>query len=85
MTLRLPPGISEAEAIAYNKRFEREEGIVIDETARRIVLSGRAREVMARHSPALAEGYSVGSLADLEAAARALDLLREILEAMPAA
>lgn len=85
LTLRLPSGVSEAEAIDYNKKYESHEGIVVDEAARRIVLSGKAKAALARHSERLAGGYSIASLGDLEAAGRDLEDLRERLERTQAA
>jgi len=85
LSLRLPAGVSETEAVAYNKRFEEHEGIVVDEAAKRIRLSGRAHAALHRHSPRLAEGYSIASLDDLEAAGRDLEALRDRLLLQPAA
>ncbi|MGE0736894.1 MAG: hypothetical protein AB7G15_09930 [Alphaproteobacteria bacterium] len=85
LSLRLPKGVSEAEAIAFNKAIEQAEGIALDEAAKRIRLSGKAHAAMHRHSPRLAEGYSVASLADLERAVTELLSLRQRLEAQSAA
>jgi hypothetical protein len=85
LRLRLPGGLSEAEAIAYNKQFEEHEGIVVDGPAKRVRLTGKAHASLQRHSPRLAEGYSIASLTALEAAGRDLMLLRERLESEVAA
>lgn len=85
MSLRLPQGVTQDEAVRYNKRLEEAGGIVLDEQAKRIRLTGKAHSALHRHSPALAKGYSVASLAELEAAGRDLIALREGLELQPAA
>lgn len=85
LSLRLPKGVTEAEAIAFNKDVEKVDGILLDEAAKRIRLSGKAHAALHRHSPRLAEGYSVASLADLEQAVVDLLHLRERLERQSAA
>jgi hypothetical protein len=76
LTLDLPAGVSRDEAIAYNKKFEELEGLVIDQRAKRVTLTGKAEEAMRAASPELARGYSISDLAALEAAVRDLEALR---------
>ncbi len=80
VSLRLPAGVSLEEAIAYNKGFEEECGIVLDAKSRRIRLHGNAFAALERHSPEMARGYSVATLAELEAAGRDCIALRARLE-----
>lgn len=79
LSLRLPAGVAREEAVAYNKQFEEECGIVLDESAKRIVLHGNAFKALEKHNPAMAKGYSVATLAELEAAGKdCIDLRRKI-------
>ncbi len=76
LVLNLPPSVSRDEAIAWNARFEEENGLVVgaDRHAR---YTGVLRERLAQHSPALAEGFDV---ADLEDVHGAMQELRERLQ-----
>jgi hypothetical protein len=80
LSLRLPAGVSREDAVAYNKKFEEECGIVLDEKAKRIKLHGGAYEALSKHDPAMAKGYSVATLAELETAGKACIALRTKLE-----
>ncbi|SLN65323.1 hypothetical protein [Oceanibacterium hippocampi] len=84
VSLNLPDGISREDAIAFNKGFEQMEGIVLDEAARRVTLTGHAHEAMASRKFDLAEGYPVASLEDLEIACTRLDAIRGELIGKPA-
>ncbi|MPR05503.1 hypothetical protein [Microvirga tunisiensis] len=61
LDLDLPPSVSRDEAVAWNARFEEENGLVVgaDRHAR---YTGVLRERLAQHSPALAEGFDVVDL-----------------------
>jgi hypothetical protein len=85
LALRLPPVVTRAEAVAYNKGFEHEGGIVLDAAAKRIRLEGSALKALEPHAPGLANGYSVATPDELEAAGRDLLALRARLEPQPAA
>ncbi|MHA6689627.1 hypothetical protein [Devosia sp. A449] len=74
VTLDLPKGVSEADAIAWNRQFEEKDGVTVRNG--RVVYSARAQEALARHSADLAAGFAVE---DVEAAAAELGVLRERL------
>jgi hypothetical protein len=78
--LDLPSGLTRAEAIAWNLHYEEESGLVIT-AGGRAVYTGILRERLAAHSPALAEGFQVGDIADVY---RAMLSLRSRLERSPA-
>ncbi len=79
LSLDLPEGVSEAEAIAFNTRFEEEDHVQFDRGRKFVALHGPARAALKPHLPEFAEGYSVASLADIEAVANALLSLRDRL------
>src|SRR5690606_9755477 len=74
VTLDLPRGVSEADAIAWNRQFEEKDGVTVRNG--RVVYSARAQDALARHSADLAAGFAVE---DVEAAAAELGVLRERL------
>jgi len=76
LSLNLPSSISQEEAVAWNARFEEENGLVVDAN-RRVRYTGVLRERLAQHSPALAEGFDV---ADLEEVHRSMQELRAKLQ-----
>jgi NADP-dependent 3-hydroxy acid dehydrogenase YdfG len=76
LALNLPPSVSRDEAIAWNARFEEENGLVVG-TDRHARYTGVLRERLAQHSPALAEGFDV---ADLEEVHRSMQELRTKLQ-----
>ncbi|PVE24945.1 hypothetical protein DC522_08500 [Microvirga sp. KLBC 81] len=76
LSLNLPPSLSQEEAVAWNARFEEENGLVVGPD-RRARYTGVLRERLARHSPALAEGFAV---ADLEEVHRSMQDLRTRLQ-----
>jgi hypothetical protein len=80
LDLDLPPGLSRADAVAWNARHEAENGLLIGADGR-AQFSGRLREKLAAESPALAAGFHVD---DLEAVGRAFLELRNRLLARPA-
>ena len=61
LSLDLPPGVSEAEAVAWNLAFEVRCGMVV-EPGGRAVYTGRLRDLLARHSRELAGGFHVDDL-----------------------
>ncbi len=78
--LDLPSALTRAEAIAWNRRYEEESGLVITADGRTIY-TGVLRERLAVLSPVLAEGFHVRDIAD---AYRAMHDLRSRLERSPA-
>lgn len=76
LSLNLPPSISREQAVAWNARFEEENGLVVGEDGR-ARYTGHLRERLAQHSPALAEGFDV---ADLEEVHRSMQELRTKLQ-----
>jgi hypothetical protein len=76
LSLNLPPSMSQEEAVAWNARFEEENGLVVG-ADRRARYTGVLRERLAQHSPALAEGFDV---ADLEEVHRSMQELRTKLQ-----
>lgn len=76
LSLNLPPSVSREEAMAWNARFEEENGLVIG-LDRRAHYTGVLRERLAQHSPTLAEGFDV---ADLEDVHRSMQQLRTKLQ-----
>jgi NADP-dependent 3-hydroxy acid dehydrogenase YdfG len=76
LSLNLPSSISRAEAVAWNARFEEENGLIVG-ADRRARYTGVLRERLAQHSPALAEGFDV---ADLEEVHRSMQELRTRLQ-----
>ena len=80
LSLDLPPGVGEAEAVAWNAAFERQSGLHVDETGR-AHYTGRLHEKLKAHSPALAEGFAV---TDIDAVFAETEALRARLIATPA-
>src|SRR5262245_46879566 len=78
--LDLPTGLDREAAIAWNARFEVENGLVIG-TDGRARYAGRLHEALKVESPDLAGGFAV---ADLEHVWQAMSALRERLLARPA-
>lgn len=76
VSLDLPPGITEEEAITWNRQFEEADGVFIREG--QVIYADRVRDLLKEVSPELAEGFSV---TDVEDAARALAELRDRLSA----
>lgn len=76
LSLNLPPSVSQEEAVAWNGRFEEENGLVVG-ADRRARYTGVLRDRLARHSPTLAEGFDV---ADLEEVHRSMQELRTKLQ-----
>ncbi|MBM3525444.1 MAG: hypothetical protein FJX57_21055 [Alphaproteobacteria bacterium] len=79
LSLELPPGLTRAEAVAWQTRYELANGLTV--AAGRLTFHGPCHTELARHSPSLAAGFA---LADLEEAASEILALRERLEATPA-
>jgi hypothetical protein len=71
-TLDLPKGMTEQEAVAWNKRFEAADGVSVSEDGR-VVYSEVAQKAIAAYSKELAAGFHVR---DIEPAAQALGELR---------
>jgi hypothetical protein len=80
LDLDLPTPIGRAEAIAWNARFEAEDGLAVDATGR-ARYSGRLYEKLRAVSPTLADGFSVR---DIEPVHREMEALRAQLQARPA-
>ncbi|WP_431894786.1 hypothetical protein [Nonomuraea sp. bgisy101] len=78
LSLRLPPGLERAEAIAFNQRSALQDGVVVEGT--RVTFGPAAREELARVAPDLAGGFHT---ADLESAAKAFTQLRDRLRDLP--
>jgi len=80
LDLDLPPGLDRVAAIAWNSRYEADNGLCLsaDGQAR---YRGRLHELLQAESPQLAAGFHVG---DLEEVWRAMLALREALLARPA-
>ncbi|MEH2477961.1 hypothetical protein V1282_001318 [Nitrobacteraceae bacterium AZCC 2146] len=71
-SLNLPKGISEQDAVTWNKSFEAADGVSVS-TDGRVVYSEVAQRAIAAHSKELAAGFHVR---DIEPAAKALGELR---------
>lgn len=74
VTLDLPPGLTRAEAIAWNRHFEEADGVGIHEG--QVVYSEQARREIRRYSTELAGGFAAS---EIEPAAAALLDLRASL------
>lgn len=61
LRLRLPPGLSESEAVAWNEGFEARDGVQIDARGH-VRYAGRLARAMAAESPSLAAGFHVDDL-----------------------
>lgn len=79
LELRLPPGMSRAEAVAVNQRSAAADGVVVD--GERVWFGPRATAELDLVAPVLAGGFSAG---DLVSATAELNLLRERLRGQPA-
>lgn len=75
VTLDLPNGLSEDEAITWNRQFETEDGASVSSDGR-VTYSDRARAAVERHDAGIAEGFDVD---ELEVAYSRLAALRERL------
>lgn len=64
LSLNLPVGVGRDEAVAWNRAFEKKNGLLAGDDGR-VVYYGKMRSELAKHSAALAEGFFVD---DLEAA-----------------
>ena len=71
LALDLPPGIGQDEAVAWNARFEEENGLVIDDDGR-ARYTGVLRERLRDYAPSLAEGFAIADLDDVYCAMQAL-------------
>jgi hypothetical protein len=74
LALDLPSGLSREEAVAWNRSFEERRGLVVE--GGRVRFMGPARDVLARHDKALADGFAVD---DLEAVCVEMGRLRDAL------
>ena len=61
LSLDLPPGLSEAEAVAWNAAFERHSGLYVEQSGR-AHYTGRLYERLKEHSPDLAEGFAMADI-----------------------
>lgn len=61
MTLDLPAGLGRDDAVAWNRAFEEESGLLVEDDGR-VVYCGTMRSEFAKLSPALAEGFHVDDL-----------------------
>src|SRR3954471_20297413 len=75
--LDLPAGVSREEAVAWNARFEDENGLSVDRNGW-AHYTGKLKELLQHHAPSLADGFAI---ADLEEAHQAMDALRTRLQA----
>lgn len=76
LSLDLPDGLTEAEAVRWNGAFEKESGTCVAEDGM-LTYTGAVREALARQSPKLAKGFHVN---DLETAATEMMALRSRME-----
>lgn len=79
LMLDLPPGLSEAAAVAWNEAFEARSGLVIE--AGRARYTGLVEEVLRQASAELAQGFAVQ---EMDAHYAAMTALRARLLAQPA-
>lgn len=75
LRLDLPPGLAEAEAVAWNRAFEERNGLVV-EPGGRVRYTGTLHDRLAALSPDLASGFA---MADLEAVHAEMAALRDRL------
>ncbi|MDP6787333.1 MAG: hypothetical protein QGI13_09430 [Rhodospirillales bacterium] len=61
LSLDLPESVTRDEAIAWNRQFEDENGLVVEDDGQ-VVCNGRLRAQLAAHSPELAKGFHVDDL-----------------------
>ncbi|WP_285707036.1 DUF6002 family protein [Microtetraspora sp. NBRC 16547] len=78
LELRLPAGVSRAEAVAFNSRAALRDGVVVDDG--RVRFGPTAQEELSRLVPELAEGFPIS---DIEAVTHRLDQLRTRLRNQP--
>ncbi|HSF96231.1 MAG TPA: hypothetical protein VLA52_14495, partial [Thermohalobaculum sp.] len=79
LSLELPPGLGEPEAVSWNAAFERRNGLYVDQNGR-AHYAGRLFEKLKAHSPELAQGFAV---ADIDAVFAEMERLRARLIATP--
>lgn len=79
LDLDLPPGLSRADAVAWNAGFEEENGLVVSNG--RVRYTGVLYDRLRAASPSLAEGFHVR---DLEDVYQEMSALRARLQARPA-
>ncbi|MGV9302377.1 hypothetical protein ACWDLG_03300 [Nonomuraea sp. NPDC003727] len=79
LSLRLPPGVDRADAVAFNQRSAVQDGVVVDGT--RVTFGPAAQQELARVAPDLADGFHV---ADLAPVTKAFAQLRDRLRDLPA-
>jgi hypothetical protein len=77
LDLDLPPGLSRAEAVAWNQDFEARNGLVVSAEGR-VTYTGVLHDRLRALSPALADGFA---LPDLEAVHAEMAALRDRLQA----
>jgi hypothetical protein len=58
MTLDLPNGLSETDAVSFNSQFEQADGAFVT-SDKRVAYSGKLHKALSQHSPALAAGFNV--------------------------
>ncbi|MDA0675006.1 MAG: hypothetical protein O3A88_01330 [Proteobacteria bacterium] len=75
--LDLPAGVSESDAIAWNRGFEERNGMLVDDKGW-VRFTGNVQTEFARHSPELAKGLDI---TDIEHAAREMGAFRDRLMA----
>ncbi len=80
LTLDLPSGLSEAEAVAWNARFETDMGLIV-EGGGQARFTGMLRHSLEHEGFPFADGFNVS---ELEQVAAAQAVLRNRLEAIPA-
>lgn len=80
LDLDLPSPLGRAEAIAWNARFDAENGLSVD-AGGRARYNGRLHEKLQAVSPALAAGFA---LSDIESVHKEMESLRARLQARPA-
>ena len=78
--LDLPASLTPSEAIAWNQRYEEDNGLVVSPGGH-ATYTGTLRERLAALSPDLAAGFHVG---DIDNVYRAMNALRTKLEGEPA-
>lgn len=80
LSLDLPPGLAEADAIAWNAAFEQANGLYVD-AAGQAHYTGLLEEKLRAHSPDLAAGFAMADFAEVFAE---MEKLRARLIATPA-
>jgi hypothetical protein len=80
LTLRLPSGVTEADAVAFNQNAALADGVVVD--AGRVRFGPAATAELDQLAPAIAAGFPVG---DLDSATAELGALRDRLRTEPTA